>query len=143
MDYEPDALAILEGRHVAVLATLVRGGPAMACVWYGFDGTDLVVSTPSGRRKDRNIQADCRVALLVDVRDGAHVPGVTAYKGVEVRGTAEMEDDETGLLWRAIVGRYLDPVPPEFEERLLNQERRIIRIRPERVRVWDHAKGRR
>lgn len=143
MEYEPDALEILNGRHVAVLATLVRGAPAMACVWYGFDRDDLVVSTPSGRRKDRNIQADGRVALLIDVRDGAHVPGVTAYKGVEVRGTAEMQDDGDGRLWRAIVSRYLDPVPPAFEERLLNQERRIIRIHPDRVRVWDHAKGRR
>ena len=143
MEFEPDALEILQGRHVAVFATLVKGGPAMACVWYGFDGGDLIVSTPAGRRKDRNVQADNRVALLVDVREGTHVPGATPYKGVEVRGLAEMQDDDSGQLWRAIVGRYLDPVPPEFEERLLNQERRIIRIRPERVRVWDHARGRR
>jgi PPOX class probable F420-dependent enzyme len=140
MPFEPDALEILEGKHVAVLATLVRGGPAMACVWYGFDGEDLIVSTPAGRRKDKNVQDDERISFLVDVRDGPNLPG--AYRGVEVRGTAEMEDDPGGRLRRAIIGRYLDPIPADFEQRLAEQQNRIIRIRATRVRVWDVSRGR-
>lgn len=142
MEFEADALAILEGRHVAVLATLVRGGPAMACVWYGFDAGDLVVSTPSGRRKSRNVRDDPRVALLIDVRDAPHVPAGLGYRGVEVRGRASIEEDPGSRLRRAIVARYLDPLPPEFETRLKGEERSIIRIRPERVRVWDYTRGR-
>jgi PPOX class probable F420-dependent enzyme len=142
MAFEPGALAVLQGRHVGVLSTLVAGGPAMACVWYGIDGDDLIVSTPSGRRKDRNVQRDPRVALLIDVRDAPHIPGALGYRGVEVRGLAEMEDDPGGALRRAIIARYLDPVPPEFETRLAGEDRRIIRIRPTRVRTWDYTSGR-
>jgi PPOX class probable F420-dependent enzyme len=138
----PEALAILSGRHVAVLSTLVRGGPAMACVWYGIDGNDLIVSTPAGRRKDRNVRADPRVALLVDVRGLDHEPGGLGYRGVEVRGHATVEPDPDGALRRAIVARYLDPIPPEREARLQLEDRSIIRIRPQRVRTWDYTRGR-
>jgi len=142
VEFEAEALAILEGRHVAVLSTLVLGGPAMACVWYGFDAGDIVVSTPAGRRKDKNVRTDPRVALLVDVRDAEHVPGALGYRGVEVRGLAEMEDDPGARLRRAIVGRYLAPIPEEFEARLSVDERAIIRIRATRVRTWDYTRGR-
>lgn len=136
------AWLVLQGRHVAVLATLVRGGPALACVWYGFDGEDIIVSTPAGRRKSRNVRDDPRVALLVDVRDAPHIPGALGYHGVEVRGAASIEDDPGGALRRVIVARYLDPVPADFEARLAAEERSIIRIRPEKVRTWDYTRGR-
>ncbi|MCC6380974.1 MAG: TIGR03618 family F420-dependent PPOX class oxidoreductase [Dehalococcoidia bacterium] len=142
MEFDAEALAILEGRHVAVLATLVRGAPAMACVWYGFDQGDLVVSTPAGRRKSKNVRDDPRVALLIDVRDAPHVPAALGYRGVEVRGRASVEDDPGARLRRAIVARYLNPLPVEFEARLQGEERSIIRIRPERVRLWDYTRGR-
>jgi PPOX class probable F420-dependent enzyme len=138
----PEAMEILRGPHVAVLSTLVRGGPALACVWYGFDGGDIIVSTPAGRRKDRNIREDPRVALLVDVRGLDHVDGGLGYKGVEVRGTATIEADPGGTLRRAIVGRYLDPIQPEREARLAADDRAIIRICPLRVRTWDYTRGR-
>jgi PPOX class probable F420-dependent enzyme len=137
---DDEARAILEGRHVGVLGTLMRGAPALACVWYGFDGEDVIVATPAGRRKDRNVRDDGRVSLLIDVRDGEHGPAALAYKGVEIRGVAAMEDDLDGRLRRAIVRRYLDPIPPEFEARIAADERRIIRIRPTRVRVWDFSR---
>jgi len=138
----PEALDILSGKHVGVLSTLVRGGPAMACVWYGVDGGDIVVSTLAGKRKDNNVRTDPRVAFLVDVRDLDHVAGGLGYKGVEVRGVATMEDDPGAVLRRAIVARYLDPIPPDREARFLSEERIIIRIRPERVRTWDYTRGR-
>ena len=136
MEIDREALAILQGRFVGVLSTLVRGGPALACVWYGFDGGDIVVSTPAGRRKDRNVRADSRVALLVDASDYSQPPGALGYRGVEVRGEAVTEPDVDARIRRAIAGRYLDPIPPEFEARWTAQERVIIRIRPTNVRVW-------
>ena len=60
-----------------------------------------------------------------------------------MRGSATIEDDPEGQLRRQIVGRYLDPIPADFQERINAEERRIIRIRPARVRVWDFARGRR
>ncbi len=140
--FDEDALELLSGRHVGVLGTvLATGAPGLACVWYGFDGDDIIVATPAGRRKDKNVRSDERVSLLVDASDHAAPPG--GYRGVEVRGSASIEDDPVGALRRQIVGRYLDPIPADFQERIDAEERRIIRIRPARVRVWDFARGRR
>lgn len=138
MPFEPDALEILSGKHVGVLATLLAaGGPGLACVWYGFDGDDIIVATPAGRRKDKNVRSDPRVCILIDASDHANPPG--GYKGCEVRGTATMEPDPDGAYRRTIVGRYLDPIPPEFAQRLAEEERWIIRIQPTKVRVWDFS----
>ena len=80
--------------------------------------------------------------VVIMASSGTYVvkPG---YRGVEVRGLATIEDDPLGALRRQIVGRYLDPIPADFQERIDAEERRIIRIRPSRVRVWDFARGRR
>ncbi|MFN0094803.1 MAG: PPOX class F420-dependent oxidoreductase [Dehalococcoidia bacterium] len=142
MAFETDALEILTGKHVGVLGTiLAAGSPGLACVWYGFDGEDIIIATPAGRRKDKNVRNDPRVSFLVDASD--HAQPIGGYKGVEVRGVAEMEPDPDGALRRQIVGRYLDPIPPEFEQRITEEERVIIRIRASRVRVWDFSRGRR
>jgi PPOX class probable F420-dependent enzyme len=142
MAFEPDALAILSGRYVGVLGTLLAtGAPGLACVWYGFDGDDIIVATPAGRRKDKNVRTDPRLSLLIDGSDHNDPPG--GYRGVEIRGHAIIEDDPGGGLRRLIVARYLDPIPPEFEQRVIAEERRIIRITPTKVRVWDIASGRR
>lgn len=132
-----EALEILEGRHVAILATLVRGGPATAAVWYALDAGDVIVSTPAGQRKANNVRDDPRVSLIVDVREGPHEPGRMAYRGVEVRGTAVVEDDPGACLRRAIVLRYVDPIPEELEVRIVEGERVILRIKAAKVRTWD------
>lgn len=142
MPFEPDAWEILQEKRVAVLGTLLgTGAPGLACVWYGFDGDDIIVATPAGRRKDRNVRTDPRVSILIDASDHVSPPG--GYRGVEVRGAAGIEDDPGGHLRRAIIGRYLDPIPPDFEARIDEEARAIIRIRPAKVRVWDFARGRR
>ena len=142
MAFEPDAWEILQEKRVAVLGTLLAtGAPGLACVWYGFDGDDIIVATPAGRRKDKNVRSDPRVSFLVDASEFSDPPG--GYRGVEVRGAAAIEVDRDGLLRRQIVGRYLDPIPDDFVERIAVEERLIIRIQPSRVRVWDFSQGRR
>lgn len=137
-----EALEILSGRHVGVLSTLSRGGPTLACVWYGIHEGDIVISTPSGRRKDRNVQADARVAFLVDGRGLDHTTTGLGYRGVEIRGIAAMHPDPQAAVRRLIVARYLDPITPEYQSRMIDSERAIIRITPDRVRTWDYTRGR-
>ena len=137
-----EALDILAGRHVGVLSTLSRGGPTLACVWYGVHEGDIVISTPAGRRKDRNVQADARVAFLVDERGLDHEVAGLGYRGVEIRGTAAMHPDPQSAVRRLIVARYIDPITPEYQSRMIDSERAIIRITPDRVRTWDYTRGR-
>ena len=138
----PEALDILAGRQVGVLSTLSHGAPTLACVWYGVHEGAIVVSTPSGRRKERNIQADTRVAFLVDERGLEHTPGGLGYRGVEIHGAASTHPDPGGLIRQLIVARYLEPGAPGYEARITAPERTIIRIVPERVRTWDYTAGR-
>jgi PPOX class probable F420-dependent enzyme len=128
-----DVRKILEGKHIAVLSTLLKdGSPKTAAVWYGFDGDDILVSTVTGMPKVRNVQRDGRVSLLVDKRE-------QPVHGVEVRGRAMVEKDEGSVRTKAIVARYLGEVPEAYGKRLESEDRSIIRIKPTKYRLWDYS----
>lgn len=57
---------ILGKRAFAHLCTLMPDGtPQASPVWIDTEGDKLVVNSAKGRRKDRNIEADRRVALSI------------------------------------------------------------------------------
>lgn len=130
---QPEVLAFLESMKVpGVLSTLGRNGePITSAVWYGFLDSDIVVSTPAGRPKARNVRADGRVSFIVDTKE-------MPYRGVAIEGAAEVVDDSGRAIMRSIACRYLGPELPEaMEERIAARERVAIRIRAERVRPWN------
>jgi PPOX class probable F420-dependent enzyme len=104
------ALALLDGKNYAVLATVnPDGSPQTSVVWVGRDGTDLLISTVEGRVKQRNMVRDPRVS--VTVMDSADPENY-----VELRGTVTMTPDvgrqvDTGLSWK-YDGRDPDPDRP-------------------------------
>jgi PPOX class probable F420-dependent enzyme len=87
------ALALLDGRNYAVLATInPDGSPQTSVMWVGRDGNDLLFSTVEGRVKHRNMQRDPRVSVtVIDSADPEYY--------VELRGRVSMTLD---------VGRRLD-----------------------------------
>jgi PPOX class probable F420-dependent enzyme len=65
-----EAREAFEGAHYWSVATLnPDGSPQVTPVWAGLDGDRILVNTAAGRKKDRNLQHDPRVALCL------HVPG--------------------------------------------------------------------
>jgi nitroimidazol reductase NimA-like FMN-containing flavoprotein (pyridoxamine 5'-phosphate oxidase superfamily) len=101
--------AILKDQLLAVLSTRDREQPYASLVC--FAATDdlrcLVFATPRGTRKYANIEADSRVAMLVDNRanEPADTDNATA---VTVLGTArEVEGDER----EDLLSRYLERHP--------------------------------
>jgi PPOX class probable F420-dependent enzyme len=128
-----DALAFLrEMRTPGVLATIGRsGGPVTSAVWYGIDGSALLVSTPEAGTKASNVRANGRVSFIVDSRE-------RPYRGVAIEGNAVVVDDGNLERWMAIARRYLgDQLPAEFLERARLRPRAIIEIQPRRVRTWN------
>ena len=128
-----EAEAFLQGMKVpATLATIGRsGGPVTSAVWYAIDGGELIVSTPSGGTKARNVDANPRVSFLVDTRE-------RPYSGVAIEGDARVVDDPDGAGWRFIATSYLgEPLPREILERFRASPRVLIRITPARVRTWN------
>jgi PPOX class probable F420-dependent enzyme len=57
---------LFEKRAFAHLATLLpHGTPHVTPVWVDYDGEHLLVNTPQGTRKDRNMQEQPHVALSI------------------------------------------------------------------------------
>ena len=93
------AIALIDGRNYAVLATVnADGSPQTSVLWIGRDGDDLLFSTVEGRVKHRNMVRDPRVSVtVIDSAD----PG----NYVELRGVASMTPDigrrvDTELSWK-------------------------------------------
>jgi PPOX class probable F420-dependent enzyme len=93
------AIALVDGRNYAVLATVNRdGSPQTSVMWVGRDGDDLLFSTVAGRLKHRNMVRDPRVSVTV-------IDSADPETYVELRGTASMTEDigrrvDTALSWK-------------------------------------------
>ena len=93
------ALALLDGRNYAVLATVnPDGSPQTSVMWVGRDGNDVLFSTVEGRIKHRNMRRDPRVSVTV-------IDSANPENYVELRGRVSMTPDvgrrfDTQLSWK-------------------------------------------
>ena len=94
--------SFLDERRFATLATIQDDGtPQLTVMWYLRRGDTIVFNTEAGRRKERNLRRDQRVALCVE--DG--------YRYVSLNGTVRIIDDQpiAHADIRALTARYADP----------------------------------
>jgi PPOX class probable F420-dependent enzyme len=104
------AVALLDGRNYAVLATLnPDGSPQTSVMWVGRDGSDVLFSTVEGRRKHRNMLRDPRISVSV-------IDSADPENYVELRGRVSMTPDvgrrfDTQLSWK-YDGKDPDPDRP-------------------------------
>jgi len=120
------AREVIDGPHVAILATSNRDGrPQSSVIFVKRDGDTVVLSTIKGRLKTRNMTRDPRVSLLVlDTKTGRYV---------EIRGTVDITEDPERTLLYAMYERYMNGATPPAEP---DAERLIVRAAPERVYQW-------
>lgn len=125
----PDAVCkLLDDPNPAVLGTVnPDGSPQTSVVWVGRDGTDVLISTAAGRRKELNVRRDPRVSLTVyDPRDPQNY--------VEVRGLASVAEDIGRRLAVSLAEQYEGPgAGAEFLELPAEVIRVVIRITPGRL----------
>jgi PPOX class probable F420-dependent enzyme len=122
------ARKIIDDRNPAVLGTInPDGSPQTSVVWVGRDGDDLLISSASGRRKEKNMLRDPRVSLCVfDLHD--------TEQYVEVRGLATVTVDTGRRLAVSLAEKYEGPGAGEEFLQLPPEVIRItIRITPRRV----------
>jgi PPOX class probable F420-dependent enzyme len=108
------------------LATLMPdGSPQVTPVWCDFDGTHVLVNSAKGRRKDRNMRRDTRVAIAVCDPDNP-------YRYLEVRGrvveiTEQGADEHIDRMAKKYLGvdKYPNRGPGEV--------RVLYKIQPERT----------
>lgn len=123
----PDKYADLwEKKVFAGLATVMPdGAPQATPVWIDYDGENVVFNTAIGRQKDKNLQADGRVSVML-------VDPENPYRYLEVRGTVverttDGADGHINKMAKKYLGQDVYPFRQPGEQRV------IFKIKPERV----------
>jgi PPOX class probable F420-dependent enzyme len=118
------ARQLVDGKNFGVVATLnADGSPHTSVVWVTRDGDRVLFSTHSARRKARNIARDPRVGITILDR-------ADPYRTVDIRGTAELVEDEGHVVQRAVNRKYMGGDPPPDPDGVV---RLVVRVTPERV----------
>jgi PPOX class probable F420-dependent enzyme len=114
---------LLDSKALAHLATLMPDGrPQVTPVWCDFDGTHVRINSAKGRRKDRNMRADPRVALsLADPEN--------PYRYLEIRGRiVEITEEGADEHIDALAMKYLGV--ESYPNRRQEEVRVMYRIEP-------------
>ena len=114
-----------------------RGFPHTMPMWFvqEDDGT-IRITTYRASQKVKNIQRDPRVSLLVESGlDYAELKGVLMY------GHAELIDDPEAVIETFIIASgQRDSEEIRASMKKTATKRVVIRVKPERIVTWDHAK---
>jgi PPOX class probable F420-dependent enzyme len=118
---------LLQAPNYAWIVTLnPDGSPQASITWIGANETEVLVNTAAGRRKDRNVQHDPRVAIAVQVHGDA-------YRWISVEGVVERRevgpeaDAHIDQLSRAYDGEPWTPVEGQQRVRWHVRPARIVR----------------
>ena len=130
----PEMETFLHEQQIAALATGRRdGSPQLSHVVYDYDGADIVISVKSYTAKWHNARRQPRVALLVH----------EGRKQLVIYGRAEaIESDPerielTARVFRRLSGNPDFAVSADFVKTMDEQNRTVLRIRPEKATIQD------
>ncbi|MEU8824365.1 PPOX class F420-dependent oxidoreductase [Streptomyces sp. NPDC048636] len=103
------------------------GSSQLSPVWVKREGDELLFSTTMGRRKQKNIDRDPRVSVLVQ-------PADSPYTYAEIRGTASYTTQGGNELINELSMKYTGKRYAEFNPASgQDSERIVVRITPKKV----------
>ena len=126
------------------MATIQNGKPHLVPVWYFYDGTNIIVSTPKGTEKTKNLQRNPNVSIIIDIVDGR--VGDLSYgnkvKAVIIESIAEVRDDIDSSFVRKNYERYvgknaLNNPQVQFS---VNLPMYTVIIKPTKIKSWGLTK---
>lgn len=126
----------------AVATTSADGSPHVVPLWFVWQEDAIFVSTRQDGRTWANVARDPRVAITIDLgRAWVEVAGV------EILGLAEPLSAESAAMRKPISAwheKYRPLLAGEGFARFAEEVRGIgfLRVVPNAVRAWDHARGR-
>ncbi len=120
---------LLKAKNFCNVSTINSDGTVHAApVWIDVEGGRAVLNTAEGRAWPRNLERDPRVTLTVQNMENP-------YEYVSVRGrVAERTHDGADAHIDALAKKYLDQDTYPFRQP--GEQRVIIRVEPEHVKVW-------
>ena len=125
MMFSEEAIAIIDGKNFAYLATtMADGSPHISPVWIDRDGATLLINTVPGRIKQKNVSRDPRVAISM-IREES------PYRHLFIRGRV-IEQTKEGALdhINRLARKYLGKDYPWDDT-----NRIILIIKPENVKM--------
>ncbi len=130
---------LAESKTITLCSNSPSGHPHAMPMWYVLDD-DLAIrmTTYAKSQKVRNVERDPRVSLLVESGEVYE-----QLKGVVLYGTAEVVRDTERVIDTLIDANKMgERSNPEVRDMMrANAEKRVlIRITPDRIVSWDHAK---
>ncbi|GAA2362663.1 MULTISPECIES: PPOX class F420-dependent oxidoreductase [Streptomyces] len=103
------------------------GSPQLSPVWVKRDGDELLISTTMGRQKQKNLDRDPRVSVVVQ-------PADAPYTYAEIRGTATYTTEGANELIDELSLKYTGKKYAEFNPASAEDAQRIaVRITPRKV----------
>ena len=129
--------AFIAEANVAVLATVDSRGRAHAApIWYLYQNGVFVISTGRGSQKQRNVEANPEVTLVIDRR-------ALPYYAIMAHGAAEIGDPLTDAERRELAIRYLgEEIGSRYVDRTAGQDAVTIRLRPRKLIEYHGRAGR-
>lgn len=126
---EGRAEELLQAKNFCNVATLRSDGSIHAApVWIDVQDGQPVLNTAEGRAWPRNLERDPRVTLTIQNMENP-------YEYLEIRGrVAERTTEGADAHIDAMAKKYMGV--EEYPLRQPGEQRLIIRIDPERVKVW-------
>ena len=125
-------LDLFRKRTFAHLATLMPDGtPHVTPVWVDYDGKHILVNSARGRLKDRHMQQ--RPDVAIEIQDPENPNRYLLVRGPVVAITEEGADEQLDSMSPRYLNREKYPPAMRFE----GEVRRIYRIEPRHVVIWD------
>ena len=131
-DWIEGVRSLLEAPSPAVLTTYRKDGSALVSpVWFHWSDGRFEVVIAEGDLKLRHLARDPRCALVV-------FEAVPPFRGVEVRGVAELVEGDVGSVRAAIADRYLGARDgARFVAARRSTPGVLLRLATDDPRVWD------
>jgi PPOX class probable F420-dependent enzyme len=120
---------LLQGKNFCHVATLRPDGSVHGVpVWVDVQDGVVVLNTAEGRAWQRNLERDPRVTLTVQNMENPY-----EYLAIRGRASAPSRDGADAHI-DAMAKKYMDK--DEYPMRQPGEQRVIIRVAPDDVRVW-------
>lgn len=137
---EAEISEFIERSRIATMATVgPSGAPHLIAMWFAIVDGEIWFETKAKSQKAVNLRRDNRITVMIEDGDT-----YDALRGVSFEGTAEIVDDAEALwrvcvsVWERYTGPYTKEVDPAIQ--MMANNRVAIRVKPDRVRSWDHRK---
>lgn len=123
------AMKMIEGKNFATVVTLMPdGSPHATIVWIDHNAENLIVNTSIGRRKEKNMRRDPRVAI--SIFDSQNPYNSISIKGKVARITEEGADAHIDKMSMKYLGKEKYPYRSKEEKRV------IVEIEPLQISYW-------